>query len=247
MALISAGKQLLVDRGLDTGLGLVSLNDAVMQSGVARASAYRAFGDEEMDPQVAFRTDLLISYINEDPLEIRRRSAEQITAEALVLLESDDPVELAMTLRETLRLAYAGDVAGYAEDPNWRVVGPSWAATAVNQWAPTELVDAHRAGNLKAARYFLPLYQHVSEVAGMRLRPEFTWDMFGLLVNSALIGASFHAKYHPELQAVMRPTGPGGAEQPWTQAALTIEGLTLTLFEADPKADVSADLSSWIR
>lgn len=245
-ALLEAGKQLLVDRGLDTGLGRVTLNDAVVQSGVARASAYRVFTKEDIDPQVAFRTELLISYINEDPLETRRPAAERIAADAMEAVRTDDPAEQAAALREAIRVGYAGTIAGLADDPNWQVVGPSWAATAFNEWAPEELMEAHRVGAIKNSQHFLPLYQQVSVACGLRIRAEFSWEVFALMAQSAAITGSFHRRYHPHLGATMRPTGPNGALQPWSHAAVLVEGLVLTAFEPDPDAALSADLSTWI-
>lgn len=245
-AVIEAGKKLLLERGLDTGLGLVSLNDAIVESGVARASAYRVFTDDDIDPQVAFRTELLIRYILADPIELRSEAAEAIVRQAAPGFETNDPVELAHHLREIVRLAFAGNVAGFAEDPNWRIVGPSWAATALAEWAPQELIDAHRAGTVHTAEYYIPLYKQVVAACGLRLRAEFTWQTMALLTNSTSTVASFYKRYHPELHKVMRPTGPDGELVPWSHAAILMEGLVLTVLEADPQAAVSADLSSWI-
>lgn len=245
-ALIEAGKRLLLDRGLDTGLGLVSLNDAIVESGVARASAYRVFTNDDIDPQVAFRTELLIRYINADPVELRSEAAEAIVTASASGFETDDPVELAHHFRDMLRLAFAGNVAGFAEDPNWRIVGPSWAATALADWAPKELIDAHRDGTIHTAHYYLPLYRQVTSACGLRLKPEFTWDEMALLTNSTSTVASFYKRYHPELHEIMRPTGLDGELVPWSHAAILMEGLVLTLLEPDPGAKVSADLSSWL-
>ncbi|MEL6983451.1 MAG: hypothetical protein AAFO29_13580, partial [Actinomycetota bacterium] len=102
-ALLEAGRQLLVERGLDIGLGLVTLNAAIVESGVPRASAYRVFEREDADPQVAFRTELLVSYIESDPLAKRREAAQVIADDTLLALQSTDPVVLANALREGIR------------------------------------------------------------------------------------------------------------------------------------------------
>ncbi len=244
-AVIEAGKRLLLERGLDTGLGLVTLNDAIIESGVARASAYRVFTNDDIDPQVAFRTELLIRYILADPIELRSEAAEAIVRQAAPGFETDDPVELATAMREAIRLGFAGNVVSLVEDPNWRIIGPSWAATALTDWAPEELVQAHREGDLASVRYFVPLYKEVCRACGLLLRPELDWTTFALLANSTAASASFYMKYHPELRVIMRPTGPGGEEQPWSHAAILVEGLALSSFVPDPDAAVSADLASW--
>ncbi|MEM9563037.1 MAG: hypothetical protein AAGA93_10485 [Actinomycetota bacterium] len=246
-ALIEAGKRLLVERGLDTGLGLVTLNAAIVASGVPRASAYRVFERDDVDPQVAFRTELLISYIEGDPLAKRREAAQLIADDTLIALQTDDPVELARALREAIRLAFAGTVTDMTKDPDWQIIGPSWAATALNPWAPEELVQAHRKADLSSVRNFVPLYQLACAAGGMKLRPELDWATFALLANSTANAASFYSRYHPELRSIMRPTGPNGEEQPWSHEAVLIEGLALTSFVPDPDAEVSADLSVWTR
>lgn len=245
-ALIEAGKELLLERGLDIGLGLVTLNAAIVESGVPRASAYRVFERDDLDPQVAFRTDLLISYILSDPLEKRRASAQAITDDVLEALATDDPIALALAMREAIRLGFAGNVVSLAEDPNWRIIGPSWAATALTDWAPEELVQAHREGDMASVRYFVPLYKEVSRACGLRLRPELDWATFALLANSTAASATFYMKYHPELRSIMRPTGPNGEMRPWSHAAILVEGLAMTSFVKDPDAAASADLTSWI-
>lgn len=246
VALIEAGKKLLVRRGLDTGLGLVTLNDAIVESGVPRASAYRVFSAEDVDPQVAFRRDLLITYIDGDPLEERRTAARTILDETLVALATDDPRQLAAAVRESVRVGFAGTVAGLLDDPNWRIIGPSWAATALIDWAPEELVDAHRAAKVAEANYYIPLYRQVAQACGLRLRAPQTWETWALLVDSTITVPTFYARYHPELRVIDRATGPDGGLQPWSHAAVLVEGLVLSSFEPDPAATVHADLSTWL-
>ena len=77
------------------------------------------------------------------------------------------------------------------------------------------------------------------------MREGFDWLTFSLLAGSAVATATFNRKYHEELNDIMRPTGPGGAVQPWSHAAILVEGLVLATFEADPDAAVSADLDTW--
>lgn len=246
-ALIDAGKRLLVDRGLDIGLGLVTLNAAIVESGVPRASAYRVFDRDDVDPQVAFRIELLISYIESDPLAKRREAAQAITDDTIAALQSDDPAVLAQALREAIRISFAGRVTDLTEDPDWQIIGPSWAATALNEWAPDDLVRAHREADLNSVRYFVPFYRLVSQACGMMLRPEMDWDTFALLANSTAAAGSFYVRYHPELRAIVRPTGPNGEDREWSHAAVLVEGLALTSFVPDPEAPVSADLSVWTR
>lgn len=246
MALIEAGKQLLVDHGLDFGLGLVTLNDAITLSGVPRASAYRAFTNEESDPQVTFRAELLISYVSEDPLRVRREAAQLIIDQASKTVATSDPVELATTLREIIRLSFAGNVATLLNNPHWRIVAPSWAATALNDWAPTELVDAHRASSTLSANYFIPIYKNVATSFGIRLRQGLDWEKMALLVESAPTVASLYRRYHPELRNIERPTGPDGKLETWSHEAMLVEGLILANSEPNPSAPVSADLTSWI-
>ena len=235
-----------MERGLDSGLGLVSLNDAIVESEVSRASAYRAYAGDDADPQVAFRAELLVTYIREDPLEERRRTAELISSETLKVIDTDDPVQLVHGVREILRLSYAGRIHSLADDPDWKIVGPSWAATALSDHAPRELVDAHRDGVVASAMYYVPLFQQMAVLGGLRLRAGLDWRTYALLSTSTVITASFFAGYHPELRAIMRPTGPGGELRPWSHAAVLVEGLVLSSFEPDPDAAASVDLGLWL-
>lgn len=246
VALIEAGKKLLVDRGLDSGLGLVTLNDAIALSGVPRASAYRAFTNDENDPQVTFRTELLVGYVSEDPLRARADAATNVIDQALQSQDTSDPVQLATTLREIIRLGFAGNVATLLSNPHWRIMAPSWAATALNGDAPQKLVEAHRAASELSANYFIPIYKKVAETFGLRLRAGLDWQTIALLAESAPTVDSIYRKYHPSLHTIERATGPDGEMQTWSHAAILVEGLILANSEPDPEADVSADLKSWL-
>lgn len=244
-AILAAGTDLLVRRGLDAGLGLVTLNDAIVESGVPRASAYRLFTSDETDPQVAFRTELLIAYIRDDPLQRRRDIAQMISDETLGFFDTRDPDQLAFALRELVRTVWGSNLEILLGDEHWRIIGPSWASTALTSWAPDELVEAHRQADQAAVDYFRSLYDQVSTMCGLRLRHPMTWDEFGLIAASATAITTFTSAYHPELRNIPRPTGPGGQDQMWTQAALMVEGLILSCMEPIPGADLVATLGRW--
>lgn len=244
-ALLAAGKRLLVARGLDTGLGLVTLNDAIVESGVPRASAYRVYAEDDIDPQVAFRIELLTSYIEGDPLQSRREVAQAIADETLAEFDTTDPRKLAAALREIIRVGAGDNLASLSADPNWKIIGPSLAVTGLSDWAPEELVAAHRGAVMASIEAFTPLYKVLGKACGLRLTQPFTWEMMGLFAAQVAATVTFHSKCFPELQEIMRPTGPGGELQPWSQNAILVEGIVRLVSEPDPDAEVSADLSAW--
>lgn len=244
-ALLAAGTELLVQRGLEPGLGLITLNDAIVESGVPRASAYRLFASDEIDPQVAFRTELIIDYIRLDPLQRRRDIAQMVSDETLGSFDTNDPDQLAYALRELVRTVWASNLEILSNDQHWRIIGPSWASTAMTSWVPDELKDAHRKSDRTAVEYFRSLYEQVSLTCGLQLRHGMTWTDFGLMTGSATAVTSFTSVYHPQLRNIPRPTGPNGAEQPWTQASLMVEGLILSCLEPIPGAELVANLERW--
>ena len=246
-ALLDAGKRLLVGRGLDTGLGLVTLNDAIVESGVPRASAYRVYAVDDADPQVAFRTELLTTYLEGDPLDSRRSAAQSLTEAALGAVEVTDEAELAYLLREVIRVGMSDNFESLMSDPNWKVIGPSMAVTALTDWAPDDLVAAHQSAITTGTSEFIPLYEAGASRSGLTLREPFTWEQFAIMASSSTTAATFFSKYFPDLNKLSRPTGPGGEMQDWTHSAVLVEGLARTMFVARPDAEVSADLTAWDR
>ncbi len=244
-ALIEAGKRLLLERGLDTGLGLVTLNDAVIESHVPRSSAYRLYAVDDADPQVAFRLELLTALLEDDPLDDRRHEARHIAEDILQRLETRDPAQLAYALREIIRVAYNDNFLALLDDPNWKIIGPSLAATALTDWAPQEHIDAHRNAIHQGVAAFIPLYQTVATACGFKLREPFTWYQFALMASAATAIATFYATYEPDLNTIMRPTGPNHEMQEWSHNAIIVEGLARTMFTPDPDADTPIDLSVW--
>ena len=66
-ALLGAGREILSEVGVSGGVGRVSLAEAINRSGVPRPSAYRVFGDSDLEPQRSFQDELIIDITEAGP------------------------------------------------------------------------------------------------------------------------------------------------------------------------------------
>jgi len=107
--------------GLSGGVGRVTLAEAINRSGVPRPSAYRVFGETELDPQRAFHEELIIDITEIGPSV----NVASIAAPVRGVLEQVDelgaeatPEDLSRYLRELVRLsAAAANEATFTETP----------------------------------------------------------------------------------------------------------------------------------
>jgi len=102
--LLTAGRELLEERGLAPGLGRVSLNDAIERSGIPRSSAYRLYSGGP-GPLESYRVALL-SDVTSDFLDRAERfeAVERTLLEHKSQIDNGDSAELATALREIIRV-----------------------------------------------------------------------------------------------------------------------------------------------
>jgi AcrR family transcriptional regulator len=247
-ALLTAGVQILVERGLDAGLNPVTLNDAIRASDVPRASAYRLFAEEDADPQDAFRVKLVLSFVADDPLKPRREALVEIIADLLQELNGHSPAERASKLRQVVRQSLLGTRSLMAGDKGWAVVAPMWASTALSPNPSPEMVDSLRVWSRARTFTYLPIWKQLAADCGFRLRPGIDWLTFCTLVRSSAAMEWIGGANHPQLRRIQRPTGPDGALQDWSLSGIVVEGLLLSCIEPDPEAEVEVgvDARSWL-
>lgn len=245
--LLTAGRELLEERGLAPGLGRVSLNDAIERSGIPRSSAYRLFSGGP-GPLESYRIALL-GDVTSDFLDRAERfeAVERTLFEHKAAIDAEDPVELAAALREIIRVGVEENLLSWATSTEWKAVGSAVLAASSAPGDHEEDLRMLQAGVLRLVRGVLPLYRDMAKLGGLRLRRGASWEEFARVTSAALEGVAMRHVVDAELLAIDRTTGPDGAQQTWNAGALIFESLFVSYFEADPNRVVSADLSTWHR
>lgn len=245
-AVLDAGLELLVERGLDPGLNLVTINDAIRASGVPRASAYRLFADHDADPQVAFRTQVVKAYVTADPMAERRAAMVDSTSNLLKNLGGHTPVEQARSLREIIRLTFLDARQFLVNKEALPVVAGSWAGAALAKSPSPEMVETFRSYSEARTFSYVPLWRQLSLECGLRLRDGLDWFTFALMARTAAAADWIGAGTHEELRDLPRPTGDNGSAEQWSLAGMLTEGLLLSCLEPDPAKEPNVDLTSWL-
>lgn len=247
-ALISAGQELVAEHGASIGVSGVTLNQAIARSGVPRPSAYRIFSQGEADPQQAFRSALLLSWVDGGSWTDMTATTDVVfplLEGNKAIFDEGDPGKLATLLREVVRVGSAAFAAHSVESLKVSVYSTALASgmpcNAHDERLHEALVEAE-ARNVG----YRSLYEAMYPEFGLRLRPGWDWDMFTLMFSTASVGTALRHHVNPNVREVMRPTGPDGTYQPWTMLGMMLESFILTTIEADPDAPHSARINDWL-
>ena len=248
-ALLDAGLQLLEERGLELGVARVSLNDAVLRSGVPRPSAYRVFSSGDLDPQDEFRTNLLLHLFTDSTHQRATERAFAAAADVLLVerlrVDRGDPDELAFVLREMVRSAAA---TIWSSATAVEGVHLSTVLSLVVDPEPYQplvgAVDRHRRETVERN---LGFYRATCKTFGIRPRRPFDLRQVALYFAFAVDQIWDGNLGLGDEPGILRPTGPHGELLPWTPFGISLEGLILVMFEEDPDAPASARLSAWLR
>lgn len=243
---LAAGYQLMEENGLSIGLERVGINEAIARAGVSRTSAYRLFASETGEPQDSFRLQL-VAHLLSDVAETTSVAISDTKALLDAMVLDEPPDQLALTLREVLRMAGNANQA-LARDDKRSFLFFASLATANTEPTPNEPLEEVLARNeaVQTERY-VELFASLAALFGLRVRPAIGWATFGGLAASASHGVSSRTRFNPGLRDIRLPTGPDGTEQSWTPEAMNFLSLVLMAWEPDPDATVSADLTVWLQ
>jgi len=238
-ALLVAGREMLTEVGLSGGVGRVTLAEAINRSGVPRPSAYRVFGETELDPQRAFHEELIVDITEVGPGIDTSKLAEleKIGVEAT-------PEDLTWYLRELVRLAaIAASDTKFTETPIG--VYLSVLASTLDTERNDRVEAAARQAEETIVNAFIPFLREALTSFGLRLRDGWTFlDLSGTILD-AILGALLTARVTPAAPELQLLTGREGQTQSWTTLGVTLLGIVGQATEPDPRMVASAQPSRW--
>lgn len=246
-ALLVAGREMLTEVGLSGGVGRVTLAEAINRSGVPRPSAYRVFGETELDPQRAFHEELIIDITQigprlamdavEDPVRVIMNEVEQIGVEA-------SPEDLTWYLRELIRVAgIAATDATFTETP----VGVylSVLSSTLDSERNDRIETAARHAEQMIVEAFLPFLREALTSFGLRLRDGWTVVDLSRALIAAILGGLLTARVSAGASQLSLQTGRNGEAQEWAPLGVSFLGLVGQASEPDPRMVSSAQPANW--
>lgn len=246
-ALLVAGREMLTEVGLSGGVGRVTLAEAINRSGVPRPSAYRVFGETELDPQRAFHEELIIDITEIGPgLDLATLAApiNGVLSEVEEIGVEATPEDLTWYLRELVRLAaVAASDAKFTETPIG--VYLSVLASTLDAERNDRVEAAARQAEETIVNAFIPFLRETLTSFGLRLREGWTFlDLSGTLL-AAILGALLTARVTPASPELQLLTGKDGQQQAWKPLGITLLGIAGQATEPDPRMVASAQPARW--
>jgi len=241
--LLAVGREILAERGLSMALAHVTLAEAIERADVPRQSAYRLYQGKELDPQQAFRVDVMRSVLEGDLTETGP-VAEPVLDFLDVgfdLLDSADPVEKAVLFREGLRLSCSMWTNAVAASPGFPVFVASLIAVATDPNPPPHLASALDESSIVPRSIHRDVQAVVNAQFGIRYRAGVTPEAFSDMLAAITMGLTVDEGFDPQSAVILRDTGPDGQPQEWTRLAIVTEALTVRLMEPDPEAETPMD------
>lgn len=118
--------------------------------------------------------------------------------------------------------------------PRWMGI---WALAVVDAGSRRKqpIVDALLRGEMEATVYYETRYAAAMQQLGLRMRDPFTLRQFAIAIDAYAQGCALRASVDPVASnGIDRPTGPGGASQPWTLFGVGLGALVREFIEVDP-------------
>lgn len=246
-ALVEAGREILAEVGLSGGVGRVALTEAINRSGVPRPSAYRVFGETDLDPQRAFHEQLIVDITESGPAFDVASLAESVCGvldEVKQVGVEATPEALTWCLRDLVRVAATGaQAATFTETPIGAYM--SVLASTLDEVRNDRVEAAVRQAEEVTVNALIPFLREVLTSFGLRLRDGWTFIDLGSALISAILGALLTARVTPAAPEFQLTTGKDDEPQAWTLLGITLLGIVGQATAPDPRMVVSAQPSRW--
>ena len=256
---IHSGIEVLRDLGLTVGLTGVTIEAAASRSGFSRASAYRAWRDDDSGdgPQQRFQRAVMIqllSSIADSETTVANRVFAMLAAET----GTDDPESMLRYIssaddnrRERLfakvvatgTYAHTGDLVN---NSLWHTQISLVASLNSHDAPPPDLRSALRDGETVTATMWIDFYQLMLGAFGLRLKPHYSWEQVARAAAAVGEGVALRGR-DPDGQRVDRPirTDSGALEvdphTPWTLFGVALMGIVVEFCEPDPAVPHAID------
>jgi hypothetical protein len=243
LLLLDTGRTLLIEEGLGTGIDTLTFKrvfervEADTGRRISNASVIRRVWENLAD----YQADVLVTIASQDGLgEFHETFTALAPVFASIDLSSAEARE--RSVREVCRVGGAANILALLESPHWSLWIAVWAlATAENLQPDGQRLDhqlrirqALLEGYEGTTRLWEDAYDSLVQALGLRPRAPLTVRQFTVTVGALAEGCSLRQRLDPDMDGILRPTGPDGEDQEWSVFAIGLEALQRLYFEPDP-------------
>ncbi|MGO1590983.1 MAG: TetR/AcrR family transcriptional regulator [Ancrocorticia sp.] len=241
---VDAAVRSLRTRGISVGLEGISLEDAIKDSGVSRATAYRRWPN-----RAEFTREVLIRVVRAAQLE---HEAQPEIEQLRTLLEHHRDSHGAATNRHTLivealRISTGADHQRLASSQEWRdyLALRLTCGGLTDPDLRTALTRELRATEQEFIRHRTRVYSHLPILTGYRFRiPLPDQEAFALLaetMGALMTGLVLDASTGVQSDPFSARAFGSETEAEWTPASYALTSALLAQMEPDPQADWNAE------
>lgn len=236
-AILGAGHDLLVERGLEGGATSVTLQAAIERASdrlggrITPASVYGRIWKS----QAAFQTEVLLVAARRYPA-----GEEEPTAKAAArIVAAADLSSLRgrrSALNEVWRTAGAVHVKGLEASRSWQVWVGVWALTVSSPTTEDDRIlgPALRQGDEMATTALRTVLSDVSSALGFRVKDPNSIDDFSVAVSCLAEGFALRERFGRK-RRIVHLHGWGEAAEPWVPFALALRALADAYLEPTPR------------
>ena len=242
--MLQTGRTVLIEEGLGIRTDTLSFKrifdrvEADTGIRLSHASIIRRVWDNQAD----YQADVLAAIAAQEGLGEFDKTIQAL-GPVIEGLDLSTPESRARSLREVCRTGGGANVLMLLESPNWSLWIAVWALATADTWPGDEQRDIYRhrirAALLDGYDSFTALweeaYRGLASLVGMRVSAPLTFHQLSVAVGALAEGCSLRQRVDGQMAGILRPTGPGGADQEWTLFAIGLEALLTMFLEPDPE------------
>ena len=213
--LLATGMDILCEQGLGTGAEALTFKrvfDRIEQQTGTRLTNASAIIRRVWENQADYQADVLAA-VASDSADFEWDRTFAAVTEVLESVDLSTPEARWQGLVELCRVAGAANVAALRESPIWPTWIGVWALAAsgeAHEYRPrieSALVEAYSTHALR----FEEAYAGLAAYFGLGLQEPLTVRQFAIAAESLAEGSALrHHVSAPDMEGILRPTGPGG-------------------------------------
>lgn len=238
--LVSAGVELLVDEGLGTGAGHLTFKrvfEWLEQHAGIRVTNASVIG-RIWNNQSEYQTEVLVAIASNDGTEMLE-SAYQTLRPSLAGFDRTTVEGRWQSLAELARVGGAAHLELLSRSTRWQRWVGVWALVMAGHGQVGDddpVAEALRQGYENVSRRLETGYAQMLSSFGFRLREPLTLRQLTVATGALAEGCALRSSVDPaSTQRILRPTGPGRADQEWTLFSVGVEALLRVFVEIDPE------------
>ena len=243
--LLEAGRRILIEEGLGVGAGDLTFKrafdrvEATTGTRLTNASVIRRVWENQAD----YQADVLVSVAGAGDSTGELLSTMEAMAPLFGVLDRSSPEARLRSITEVCRVAGDASFRALVASRAWALWVGIWVLGATGVPSPhgERIRQALVGGYELDTEQWGELHAALAAHLGLRLRAPLTLRHFTVAVGALVEGCALRQIVAEDLTLIERPTGPGGADQPWTLFGVGLEGLALEFFELDPDWALPAD------